>query len=70
MRDSRQSAMTEHATTPPSFATEGGHALFAWLREMRDQHPVWRDPNGFWNVFRYADVQQAAGDPALTVPVP
>jgi hypothetical protein len=37
---------------------------------MRDQHPVWRDPNGFWNVFRYADVQQAAGDPALTVPVP
>ena len=62
--------MTEHATTPPSFATEGGHALFAWLREMRDQHPVWRDPSGFWNVFRYADVQQAAGDPALTVPVP
>jgi cytochrome P450 len=57
--------MTEPATAPPSFATEGGHALFAWLREMRDQHPVWRDPNGFWNVFRYADVQQAAGEPAV-----
>jgi cytochrome P450 len=49
----------------PSFAAEGGHALFAWLREMRDRHPVWRDPSGFWSVFRYAEVQQAAADPAV-----
>jgi hypothetical protein len=31
---------------------QGGHALFRWLREMRDQHPVWLDQMGLWNGFR------------------
>jgi hypothetical protein len=35
--------MTEHVPTIPSFAQERGRALFAWLREMRDRRPVWRD---------------------------
>ena len=39
--------------------------MLAWLREMRDRRPVWWDANGFWNVFRYADVQRAAADPAV-----
>jgi cytochrome P450 len=57
--------MSEQIPPLPSFAANGGHALLAWLREMRDQHPVWEDPNGFWSVFRYADVQRAAADPAV-----
>ena len=55
--------MTEQPPALPSFATDGGHALFRWLREMRDQHPVWLDQMGLWNVFRYADVQRAIADP-------
>jgi hypothetical protein len=28
-----------------------------WYRSMRDNDPVWRDPeSGTWNVFRYQDV--------------
>jgi cytochrome P450 len=57
--------MTEQLLTIPPLAQDGGHALFAWLREMRDQRPVWRDRNEFWNVFRYADVYRAAADPAV-----
>lgn len=41
--------MTEHVATIPPFAQDGGYAVFAWLREMRDRRPVWRDSNGFWN---------------------
>ncbi len=48
----------------PPLAQDGGRAVFAWLREMREQRPVWRDANEFWNVFRYADVQRSAADPA------
>ena len=55
--------MTEQPPAVPSFATDGGHALFRWLREMRDQHPVWLDQMGLWNVFRYADVQRVIADP-------
>ena len=57
------------AATPvspiPAFAKDGGRALLAWLRDMRDQHPVWCDTNQFWNVFRYADVRQASAEPAV-----
>jgi cytochrome P450 len=57
--------MTEQLPAAPSFATDGGHALFRWLREMRDQHPVWLDQMGLWNVFGYADVQRVIADPAV-----
>jgi cytochrome P450 len=52
---------TEHATQPalaPS-AADGGATLLSWLREMRDNHPVWRDDYGIWHVFRYGDVHRA-----------
>jgi cytochrome P450 len=51
-------------TLQPAFGSENGRALFAWLRAMRDEHPVWQDGQGLWNVFRYADVQRVMGDPA------
>lgn len=57
--------MTDQALTIPPFAQDGGHALFAWLREMRDRRPVWRGPNDAWNVFRYADVVRSAADPPV-----
>src|SRR5262245_12151085 len=56
--------MAVEAPTIPSFAQDGGRALLAWLREMRREHPVWQAPNESWNVFRYADVERAAADPA------
>src|SRR5262245_33893746 len=40
-------AMPEQNLVPPPLAKDDGHAMFAWLREMRDRHPVWRDANGF-----------------------
>jgi hypothetical protein len=53
------------ATAPHPFGADGGYALFRWPRDMRDHHPLWRDPGGFWNVFRYADVRDAASDLVL-----
>ena len=47
----------------PPTAEDGGHVLLPWLREMRDEHPVWRDDYGVWHVFRYADVARAISDP-------
>ena len=46
---------------PPSSA-DGGTALFAWLRTMRDEHPVWRDSYGMYHVFRYDDVRAVLAD--------
>ena len=57
--------MGEDVRATPRFAEDNGRALIAWLREMRDRQPVWRDPNDLWHVFRYADVLRAAGDPAV-----
>ena len=48
--------------SPPS-AADGGSELFAWLRRMRDDRPVFRDDNGSWHVLRYADVQRVLSDP-------
>ncbi|HJT04711.1 MAG TPA: cytochrome P450 [Pseudonocardiaceae bacterium] len=45
----------------PSLA-DGGRTLLCWLREMRDEQPVWRDGYGVWHVFRYADVARAISD--------
>jgi erythromycin 12 hydroxylase len=45
----------------PSLA-DGGRTLLCWLREMRDEQPVWRDGHGVWHVFRYADVARAISD--------
>ena len=44
---------------------DGGHTLLPWLREMRDEHPVWRDGHGVWHVFRYADVARVISDPQV-----
>lgn len=41
---------------------DGGGTLLCWLREMRDEQPVWRDGYGIWHVFRYADVARAISD--------
>lgn len=53
-----------HLTIPPT-AEDGGHTLLPWLREMRDENPVWRDKYGTWHVFRYADVARVISDPQL-----
>ncbi|HSL06903.1 MAG TPA: cytochrome P450, partial [Pseudonocardiaceae bacterium] len=39
--------------------------LLPWLREMRDENPVWRDVHGVWHVFRYADAARVISDPQL-----
>jgi cytochrome P450 len=51
-------------TIPPT-AEDGGHTLLSWLREMRDENPVWRDVHGVWHVFRYADGARVISDPQL-----
>ena len=55
---------TELHTTPPTIQ-DGGDTLLPWLREMRDEHPVWRDAYGIWHVFRYADVHRAISEPQV-----
>ncbi|MGH3985465.1 MAG: cytochrome P450 [Pseudonocardiaceae bacterium] len=55
---------TELHTTPPTIE-DGGHTLLPWLRQMRDEHPVWRDAYGIWHVFRYADVHRAISEPQV-----
>lgn len=52
---------TAVAPSPPGTA-DGGAALFAWLRRMRDKAPVWRDPRGCYHVFRYDDVRRVLTD--------
>ncbi|MDQ2884298.1 MAG: cytochrome P450 [Actinomycetota bacterium] len=56
--------MTADLYTVPPTIEDGGTTLLPWLREMRDEHPVWRDAYGIWHVFRYADVS------ALAYPLP
>lgn len=41
---------------------DGGHALRGWMRRMREEHPVLRDANGTYQVFRYDDVQRVLSD--------
>ncbi len=48
-------------TIPPT-AQDGGATLLPWLREMRDENPVWRDAYDVWHVFRYADVARVISD--------
>lgn len=54
--------MTAEARTFPPTIDDGGRTLLPWLRQMRDEHPVWRDEYGIWHVFRYADVARAISD--------
>lgn len=54
--------MTAEAHTSPPTIDDGGRTLLPWLRQMRDEHPVWRDEYGIWHVFRYADVARAISD--------
>jgi cytochrome P450 len=60
--------MTEHVMPqvdptlfPPSTQT-GLSEMLPWLKRMRAENPVYRDPFGLHHVFRYADVQQALAD--------
>jgi cytochrome P450 len=54
--------MTVETHTIPPSQDDGGRTLLCWLREMRDEQPVWRDAYGIWHVFRYADVAYAISD--------
>ncbi|MEU2389710.1 cytochrome P450 [Streptomyces sp. NPDC007369] len=49
---------------PPSMA-DGGKAMLAWLRTMRDEHPVHEDQYGVFHVYRHADVLAVTSDPAV-----
>jgi len=49
----------------PPTAEDGGATLLRWLRQMRDEHPVWRDAYGVWHVFRYADVAGVISTPQV-----
>ncbi|KJY42627.1 cytochrome P450 [Streptomyces sp. NRRL B-1568] len=49
---------------PPSMA-DGGHEMFAWLRAMREEHPVREDEYGVFHVYRHADVLAVSADPAV-----
>ncbi|MFD4577906.1 cytochrome P450 [Streptomyces sp. NPDC058417] len=51
-------------SAPPEVGLDGGATLLAWLRRMRDEQPVWQDPQGRWHVFRHEDVQRITADPA------
>ena len=57
--------MTDDRYTILPTIEDGGRILLPWLREMRDEHPVWRDAYGIWHVFRYTDVAQAVSDPQV-----
>src|SRR5690242_2586619 len=59
---SQQTAEGTRPVPRPPAITDGGAALFAWLRRMRDEHPVWRDPRGCYHVFRYDDVRRVLSD--------
>jgi hypothetical protein len=68
--DLHTTSPTTPLTIPPT-ARDGGHTLLPWLREMRDEHPVWRDAYDVWHVFRYVDVARvisARGCSPLTRP--
>ncbi|MDQ2789461.1 MAG: hypothetical protein M3Y73_07070 [Actinomycetota bacterium] len=52
--------MTAELYTVAPTIEDRGATLLPWLREMRDEHPVWRDAYGIWHVFRYADVSALA----------
>ncbi|MET8141724.1 cytochrome P450 [Sphaerisporangium sp. NPDC005288] len=43
---------------------DGGSELFDWMARMRDHHPVWREGDGAYHVFRYADVERVLTDHA------
>ena len=45
---------------PPRQA--GTRALLDWLKMMRDTQPVWLDPRGIYNVFRYDDAARILND--------
>jgi cytochrome P450 len=53
------------ALRPPTM-TGDGRELLAWLRRMRQDHPVWQDPDtGATHVFRYADTVRVLSDPEI-----
>lgn len=56
--------MTDQITTLP-LLTNGPAEMLRWLKEMRDEQPVWVDKYGIYHVFRYDDVQQVSTDPAV-----
>jgi cytochrome P450 len=54
--------VADSSTLGPPSIQDGGAELFAWLRRMRDEKPVWRDPGGRFHVFRYDEVQRVLSD--------
>jgi cytochrome P450 len=57
-----KSRMTEQ-TLMAIPGVDGTGALLRWLREMRDDHPVWTDDGSTYHVFRHADVHRVINDP-------
>ncbi|MGH3873029.1 MAG: cytochrome P450 family protein [Pseudonocardiaceae bacterium] len=52
----------DHAMTTPEFF-QNPYPLYA---RMRRDHPVYRGAQGIWYLTRYADVEEALGDPRLS----
>jgi cytochrome P450 len=48
---------------PRSAVDDPAEEVFAWFRTMQAEHPVYRDDNGLWHVFAYADVARVLTDP-------
>ncbi|OEV02649.1 cytochrome P450 [Streptomyces oceani] len=55
--------MADQSATPPAFFTDGGPALYAWMRNARDNTPVKFDETSqCWKVYRYEDVHHVLTD--------
>ncbi|WP_326595039.1 cytochrome P450 [Streptomyces sp. NBC_01803] len=60
-----EAAAGQGVPRPPTGVGDG-RELLAWLRLMRDRHPVWRDETtGALHVFRYADLLHVLSTPAV-----
>ncbi|MFB8774652.1 cytochrome P450 [Streptomyces broussonetiae] len=55
--------MADPSAAPPPFFADGGPALYAWMRNARDNTPVMFDEaSQSWKVYRYEDVHRVLSD--------
>ncbi|MEU3049949.1 cytochrome P450 [Streptomyces sp. NPDC006984] len=57
--------MAQQTPPAPPSMVDGGKAMLAWLRTMRDEHPVHEDQYGVFHVYRHSDVLAVTSDPAV-----
>ncbi|MBT3153136.1 cytochrome P450 [Streptomyces sp. CHD11] len=51
--------------TAPAYSLDRGRSLHRWLRDMRLNHPVHRDPlTRVWTLYRHRDITRATAGPA------